>query len=58
MIPNSGRLYCVLLSSLLCAVQFGDVFCLRVLHQRMVFIFDPAMLSLFFKAPESQVSFK
>ncbi|KAF6254878.1 cytochrome P450 [Scenedesmus sp. NREL 46B-D3] len=41
-----------------CRQQFGDVFCLRVLHQRMVFIFDPAMLSVFFKAPESQVSFK
>jgi hypothetical protein len=39
-------------------LQFGDVFCLRVLHQRMVFVFDPAMLSLFFKAPESHVSFK
>ncbi|WIA16335.1 hypothetical protein OEZ85_013034 [Tetradesmus obliquus] len=41
-----------------CRQQFGDVFCLHVLHQRMVFVFDPAMLSLFFKAPESQVSFK
>lgn len=38
--------------------QFGDVFCLRLLGQRMVFVFDPAMLSLFFKAPESSISFK
>jgi hypothetical protein len=40
------------------ALQFGDVFCLRVLGQRMVFVFDPAMLTLFLKAPESSISFK
>jgi len=39
-------------------VQFGDVFCLHVFGQRMVFVFDPAMLTLFFKAPESSISFK
>lgn len=39
-------------------MQFGDVFCLRLLGQRMVFVFDPAMLSLFFKAPEASISFK
>jgi hypothetical protein len=40
------------------APQFGDVFCLRVLGQRMVFVFDPAMLTLFLKAPDSSISFK
>jgi hypothetical protein len=54
--PNAP--YCCLRCVAIFSLQFGDVFCLPVLHQRMVFIFDPAMLSLFFKAPESHVSFK
>jgi hypothetical protein len=48
----------LLLLLLFVFVQYGDVFSLRLLGQRMVFVFDPAMLTLFFKAPESSISFK
>lgn len=47
-----------LLLLLLLYLQFGDVFCLRLLNQRMVFVFDPSMLTLFLKAPEDTISFK
>eukprot|EP00775_Hariotina_reticulata_P002863 gene2863-3155_t len=41
-----------------CRHKFGDAFCLNLMGQRMVFVFEPAMLSMFFKAPEHIVSFK
>eukprot|EP00878_Enallax_costatus_P026804 GHUV01028803.1.p1 GENE.GHUV01028803.1~~GHUV01028803.1.p1 ORF type:complete len:247 (+),score=65.51 GHUV01028803.1:153-893(+) len=41
-----------------CRQQFGNAFSLRLLNQRMVFIFDPSLITLFLKAPESTISFK
>jgi hypothetical protein len=41
-----------------CRQRFGDAFCLTLLGQRMVFVFDPAMISTFFRAPEASISFK
>ena len=38
--------------------KYGDAFALRLLGQRMVFVFDPDAISAFFKSPEADVSFK
>jgi hypothetical protein len=57
-VPSAAHAAVTVALAVVAAAQFGDVFCLRLLGQRMVFVFDPAMLTLFFKAPESSISFK
>ena len=39
-------------------LQFGDTFTLSLCGKYMTFLFDPAILDTFFKAPDSDITFR
>lgn len=41
-----------------CRTKLGDAFTLRLVGQRMTFLFDPATIETFFKAPDAQITFR